>query len=197
MLEGSTSHLKMVYSLVFSLGGVPVFRYGEEIGMGDDLSLPGRLGVRTPMQWSDEPNAGFSSAQPDRLIRPIVQDDTFGYRRVNVGQQENDPDSLLSFFRRLTAARKGCVAIGLGDQNVLDSGDPHVFAHRCDTTAERFIAFHNLSNAWREVSIEGESGGSGQLVDILGDQPYDSVDGSGGRFRMAPFGFRWLLARGL
>ena len=96
---GDRPHIELAYSLTFALPGTPVLRYGDEIGMGDDLSLPQRTAVRTPMQWSDEPRAGFT-AGPKPCI-PLVDDDVWGFRRVNVAAQQRDPGSLFNWTARL------------------------------------------------------------------------------------------------
>src|ERR671913_1725629 len=101
MLGGDARRLKLAYSLMFALPGTPVFWYGEEIGMGDDLSLPERNSVRTPMQWADEENAGFSKADADRLVRPVVSEGPFSYRAVNVAMQRAQPGSLMDELQRL------------------------------------------------------------------------------------------------
>jgi maltose alpha-D-glucosyltransferase/alpha-amylase len=98
MLGGDPRRIRLAYSLQFTLRGTPVIRYGEEIGMGDELSLPGREAIRTPMQWSPLRNAGFSTAEPDQLVQPVVDDDTFGYGKVSLRAQRNDHGSLLTWF---------------------------------------------------------------------------------------------------
>jgi glycosidase len=101
MLKGNEARIRMLYSLVFSLPGAPVLFYGEEIGMAENLDIPGRMSVRAPMQWSTEPNGGFSTAPQDRLRRPVVSGPRWGYRGVNVAQQERHPGSMLNWTERL------------------------------------------------------------------------------------------------
>src|SRR4029453_17390551 len=103
---GDAKRLQLGYSLVLSLPGTPVLRYGDEIGMGEDLRLRDRTAIRTPMQWSAERNAGFSTA--DKLIRPVVTHDVYGYEMVNVEQQRRDPSSLLAWTARMIRFRKQC-----------------------------------------------------------------------------------------
>src|SRR6201995_3356001 len=98
MLGGDQRRIRLAYSLQFTLRGTPVLRYGEEIGMGDDLSLTGRDAIRTPMQWSPSPGAGFSAAK--QTILPVVSKGKFSYERVNVTAQRQDPQSLLAWFER-------------------------------------------------------------------------------------------------
>ena len=103
MLGNDQAQLKMVYSLLFSLPGTPVLFYGEEIGMGENLAVEGRYAVRTPMQWTTDPNGGFSTADPDELATPVVEGE-FGPEHVNVAAQRRDPDSLLNWMKLLIRA---------------------------------------------------------------------------------------------
>src|SRR5688500_9284645 len=146
MLGGDVRRLAMAYSLMFSLPGTPVLWYGDEIGMGDDLSLPERNSVRTPMQWSGEPNGGFSTASPDALIRPVIADGGYGYPHVNVAAQRSDPSSLLNVVERLIRTRKECPEIGWGTWHILEAEDPRVFAHCCEWRGGAILAIHNLSS---------------------------------------------------
>ena len=126
MLGGDERRLKLAFSLMFALPGTPVLWYGDEIGMGDDLSLPERNSVRTPMQWSDEPSAGFSDAPADKLVRPVVTDEPFDYRRVNVAAQHDVPGSLMEHVQRLVRTRRAAPEIGWGEMQVLDTAETGV-----------------------------------------------------------------------
>jgi maltose alpha-D-glucosyltransferase / alpha-amylase len=192
MVGGDRRRLELVYSLLFSLPGTPVLRYGEEIGMGDDLALPGRLAVRTPMQWSAEANGGFSAAPAEALVRPVVRDGEFGYPRVNVDAQRRDPRSLLNFFLRLIRTRKECPELGQGELRVLDTGDEAVFAHRCEWRGGIALAVHNLSAEPRTVSLPLPDADLAHLVDLLGDRSYDRVEAALPEFRMEGYGYRWM-----
>src|SRR6188474_1864383 len=143
MLGGDPRRVRMVYSLLFSLPGTPVLFYGEEIGMGENLGIEGRMSVRSPMQWTDEPNGGFSRARPSRLIRPVTEG-RFGPMAVNVAAQRRDPDSLLNWMERLIRRRRETPEIGWGAWKVLDSRLPTVLAHRNDWEGRTFVAIHNL-----------------------------------------------------
>ncbi len=136
-------------SLLLTLPGSPVIYYGDEIGMGDNIWLEDRDGVRTPMQWSDAVNAGFSSASPDRLQDPVIDnvkgDRTFSYRRVNVAAQEADPDSLLHTMRHLIAVRKRHPAFGRGDFTWLGMQLASRGCLPVATADERLFIVQNLS----------------------------------------------------
>src|SRR5690606_33996885 len=110
---GDSRQAKLAYSVMFSLPGTPVIRYGDEVGMGDDLSLKGRDAVRTPMQWSHERQAGFSTAE--KLVHPVIEKGLWSYERVNVEAQRRDPSSFLRWTMRMIRIRKECPEIGWGD----------------------------------------------------------------------------------
>ncbi|NMG56784.1 alpha-amylase family glycosyl hydrolase [Aromatoleum aromaticum] len=130
MLGNDRSRIELAHSLLLTLPGTPVLRYGDEIGMGDDLSLPARESVRTPMQWNDESNCGFSFAAPDRLALPPIADGQFGYRTVNVQAQRRDPDSLLNWLQRALRRRKECPEFALGECTWIDTDPPQMLAQR-------------------------------------------------------------------
>jgi maltose alpha-D-glucosyltransferase/alpha-amylase len=113
MLDNNRERLELAFSLLFTLPGTPVLQYGDEIGMGDDLALPERECARTPMQWSSRKHGGFSSS--GRVIRPVVSDPIYGYKRVNVSEQRRDPQSLLNWMERKIRMRRECPEISWGD----------------------------------------------------------------------------------
>src|SRR5690242_14314081 len=119
MLGGDRRRLELAYSMMFTLPGTPVVRYGDEIGMGDDLSLPERNAARTPMQWSTEPQAGFSKKK--RTILPVISEGPYGYEKVNVADQRRDPESMLNWTERIIRRRKECPEIGWGNFTILDA----------------------------------------------------------------------------
>ena len=106
MLAGDRKRIELAYSLLFTLPGTPVIRYGDELGMGDDLTLPERACCRTPMQWSTEPNGGFTKSK--RPVLPVIGTGPFGYQHVNVAEQRRDPDSLLNWTERIIRSEKKC-----------------------------------------------------------------------------------------
>ena len=144
MLDGDPRRIRMVYSLLFSLPGTPVLFYGEEIGMGENLDIDGRLAVRTPMQWTDQRNGGFSNAAPSRLRRPLVEG-AFGPEHVNAAAQRRDPDSLHAFIGLLTKRYRESPELGWADFSVLDQPHRQVLAHECAWDDRRIVAVHNLS----------------------------------------------------
>lgn len=156
MLGGDCQRLLLAYSLIFSLPGNAVLWYGEEIGMGEDLSQPERDSVRTPFQWNAEPNADFSRAPASKLPRPVVADGPFGYRRVNVVRQRYRMHTLLNQLERLIRTRKECQQIGSGEFRFVDTNQPEtVFAHACIDGSWAILILHNLgAKSHRNVRVQ-------------------------------------------
>jgi trehalose synthase len=189
MLGGDQRAIRMVYSLAFSLAGTPVLFYGEEIGMADNPEVEGRMAVRTPMQWSAEPNGGFSTVDdPARLRRPLPRGE-FGPEHVNVAAQRRDPDSLLSWFERLVRRRRECPELGFGTLELLETGTPSVFAHRCDWDGATIVAVHELAGREAEVTLPVEDGEA--LVDLFADAEHPLP----ATLSLAPYAAHWFRVR--
>jgi glycosidase len=192
MLHGDPRRIRMVYSLLFSLPGTPVLFYGEEIGMGEELAAEGRSAVRTPMQWRDARNGGFSDARPSRLPGPVVQGG-FGPEHVNVEAQRHDDGSLLSFMASLIRRYRQAPELGWGELQVLDQPNPSVLAHCVRVDENATLAVHNLAEQPCTVPL--------QLADLppgtrLLDQQSDDVVplDDRGRFELTVdgFGHHWF-----
>ncbi len=196
MLGGDRRRLELAYSLMFSLPGTPVLRYGQEIGMGDDLSLEERNSVRTTMQWTPEENGGFSSAPAEKLVRPAIRQGRYGYPVLNVRDQQRDADSFLNWMERLVRVRRECPEWGWGAWRMLETGEPSVFAHRCEWRGGVVIAVHNLADHPRDVTLTVEEPEAEHLVDLLGDRRYEPVDGGFHRVQLEGFGYRWFRVDG-
>src|SRR5688572_24769369 len=136
-------------AMLLTLPGTPVLYYGDEIGMGDNIWLPDRDGVRTPMQWSVDRNGGFSRCDPNKLYLPVNAGWVYGYQAVNVERQSDQPDSLLQWTRQMLAVRKKYRALAQGAFEELEGSNPAVFAFlrelRTDTGTESVLCVHNLS----------------------------------------------------
>src|SRR5215470_5114530 len=130
MLAGDRRRTELAYSLMFTLPGTPVLRYGDELGMGDDLSLKERVCCRTPMQWSTEPNGGFTKS--DKPIVPVINDGPYGYEHINAAEQRRDPNSMLNWTERIIRMRKEVPEIGWGDFTVLSYRLPCILLIRYD-----------------------------------------------------------------
>ncbi|MFB2877942.1 alpha-amylase family protein [Floridanema aerugineum] len=190
MLGGDRCQIELVYSLLFTLPGTPLVRYGEEIGMGDDLSLPDRNSVRTVMQWSDEKNGGFSKAEPDKLTRPTIKGGEYGYEKVSVSSQQRDPNSLINWMERAIRVRKQCPELGWGEWAILETDEPAVFAHSCEWQGKTVIALHNLADKPCRVSLKANN--YTHLFDLFGDRQYDSLDGDLSSIPLEAYGYRWF-----
>jgi trehalose synthase len=195
MLDGDEQRVRLVYSLLFSLPGTPVLFYGEEIGMGENLDVEGRLSVRTPMQWADERNAGFSTARPSRLPRPVTEG-RFGPMAVNVAGQRREADSLLSWMERMIRRRRETPELGWGTWELVDVDDRAVLAHRSDWEGQAVVAVHNLSREPRSVRIElGDLDGEEEcvVVDLLDDasEARESTTAAVD-LKLEGYGYRWF-----
>ena len=197
MFNGDRRLIELAYSLLFTLPGTPVLRYGDEIGMGDDLGLPERNCARTPMQWSAEPHGGFTTA--DKPIVPVIGEGPYGYQHVNAAEQRRDPRSLLNWTERIVRMRKEIPEVGWGDYEVLNLRNPAVLAMRYDWRNNSVLFLHNLSDAPQEIAFhtglpraEGET-----LVNLLSDT--HSHAGAGGRHHvlLEAYGYRWYRVGGL
>jgi maltose alpha-D-glucosyltransferase/alpha-amylase len=196
MLGGDPARVRMVYSLLFSLPGTPVLFYGEEIGMGEDLSAEGRYAVRTAMQWSDDRNGGFSTADASELAAPVVQGD-FGPAAVNVAAQRRDPNSLLSWITLLIRRYRECPELAWGKCTVLEHEAPAVFALRADAAGGTVLALHNLDRQPAEVTAQLDDVDSGtRVVDLLVDDTTTLGDDHSVRLRLDGYGCRWLRVGG-
>lgn len=195
MLDGDGRQLRMAYSLMLSLPGTPVLRYGQEIGMGDDLELEGRHSVRTVMQWSSEKNGGFSRADAEDLARPVISEGAYGFENLNVEQQHNDNGSFLNWMERMIRLRKGCREIGWGDYDVIGTGADGVFAHACRHEDRAIVAVHNFADEEREVELDLSDFPDGRLSDLMGDKEYAPASGDAHVLELGGYGYRWLRFR--
>ncbi len=196
MFGGGRRRVELAYSLQFTMPGSPVLRYGEEIGMAEDLSLPGRSAIRTPMQWDDGTAAGFSSTGDSGLAPLVRQGGRYGCRRVNVRDQRRDRDSLLSWFEQLIRTLRECPEIGVGTCTVLDVALPRpVFAHRFDAPEGSILLLHNLADGPVTVDIGRLDGVTERPYDVLTDATYDRPTMRLTGLALNGFGYRWIRLR--
>ncbi len=197
MMKGDRRHIELAYSLQFTMPGTPVLRYGEEIGMGEDLALAGRDAIRTPMQWEGTRTAGFSTAPPELLIRPISTRGAFAPKRVNVQDQRRDEQSLLRWFEALIGVLRECPEIGVGNPTVLDVPvAPGVLVHRFDAPEGSILLLHNLAD--RAVSVQLPPGEIGpEATEMFGDSDYGLLPRRATELHLNGWGYRWIrLHRG-
>jgi maltose alpha-D-glucosyltransferase/alpha-amylase len=197
MLEGDRRRLELAYSLMMTLPGTPVIRYGDEIAMGDNLKLPERNCARTPMQWSTEPNAGFTKS--DKPVMPVISAGPYGFEHVNVAAQRRDPNSLMNWMERIIRMRKETPEIGWGDFSFISSRTTDILIMRYEWRDNSVICVHNLSPLPREVSF---SVGTGQeqvcsLINLLSDDHSQPTEGNTHRILLEPYGYRWYRVCGL
>lgn len=188
MLNGDRRMIELANSLLMSLPGTPVLRYGDEIGMGEDLSLDERTAVRTPMQWNDGPNAGFSEAE--EVYCPVISEGPHGYRRLNVQDQRRDPESLLNWTERMLRLRRETPEIGYGDFELLDAPGG-VLAIRYSWDGQIVLVAHNFTREPLSVSFADMPVGR-EAVDLLESKSCRVSKGGQLEIDLDPLGYRWL-----
>jgi maltose alpha-D-glucosyltransferase / alpha-amylase len=192
MLKGDQRRLRMAVSLMFTLPGTPVIRYGDEIGMGDDLRLEERQAIRTPMQWSTEPHGGFSKAE--KTILPVIDKGPWGYQSINAAEQRRDPESMLNWTERIIRMRKECPEIGWGDFRILATGHKSVLGVRYEWRNNAVVVLHNLADEPVEVTVQVEED---KLINLFTDAHSERKGGAPHRIELEPYGHRWYRAGGL
>jgi maltose alpha-D-glucosyltransferase/alpha-amylase len=197
MLGGDRRRLELAYSLMFTLPGTPVLRYGDEIGMGDDLSLPERECCRTPMQWSTEPHGGFTKS--DKPIMPVIDHGPYGYDHVNVAFQRRDPNSMLNWMERIMRMRKEVPEVGWGDFEAINVGNDSVLGLRYDWRNNSVLFLHNFAGEPIEVEfktgLDGDRGA--RLVNLLGDEHSKAKANGKHCVCLESYGYRWYRVGGL
>ena len=197
MLQGDRRRLELAYSLMMTLPGTPVIRYGDEIGMGDDLSLPERDCARTPMQWSTEPHGGFTKSGTP--VMPVISGGPYGFEQVNVAQQRRDPNSQLNWIERIIRMRKEVPEIGWGSFTVLPSGTPEVLVLRYDWRNNAVLVIHNLAPMPLEIRLDLKSGTAqeGDLINLLTENHSYADNRGRHHIVLEPYGYRWYRIGGL
>jgi maltose alpha-D-glucosyltransferase/alpha-amylase len=190
MLNNDRRRIELAYSLMFTLPGTPVMRYGDEIGMGEDLDLPERYSARTPMQWSPHRHGGFSTAH--RPIRPVIDDPVYGYRRVNVADQRRDPNSLLNWTERIIRMRKECAEMGWGEWSILSRLPDRVLGIRYDWNDRSTIVLHNFADSPCRVRLRVDGPHGKKLLNLLSQDQSEADNGGLHQIELEPYGYRWL-----
>ncbi len=195
LLENDRRKIELLNSLLMSMPGTPVLYYGDEIGMGDNIFLGDRNGVRTPMQWSPDRNGGFSRADPARLYLPSIMDPVYGFQAVNVEAQQRNPSSLLNWTRRLIAMRKAYQAFGRGSLTFLYPGNRKVLAYLRQHGAETVLCLANLSRATQPVELDLAVFKGRVPVEMLGGTAFPPIGDLPYFVTLGPYGFFWFLLR--
>jgi maltose alpha-D-glucosyltransferase/alpha-amylase len=188
LLDNDPRKIMIMNSLLFTMGGSPFLYYGDEIGMGDDIRLEDRDGLRTPMQWENVVNAGFSDAPADKLWAPVISDAIYGPEKVSVTSQMGDPLSLFNQIRHMIAVRKSYTAFGQGDFKWIDLGNQGVVAYRRHYQDERFVVLNNLGSQRLNLSLPENPNG---YLNVL-----DGITVTQQNITLEPFQFMWLLEHG-
>ncbi len=197
LVDNNRRRIELLNSLLLSFPGTPILYYGDELGMGDNIYLGDRNGVRTPMQWTSDRNAGFSKCDPARLYFPVIMDPIYGYQVVNVEAQLSDQSSLLHWTRNMIALRKLFQVFGRGTLTFLNSANRKILAYlrnldRGDGTSETVLCVANLSRFAQPVSLDLASYSGLEPVEMLGYVPFPTITDAPYSLALAPYSFLWL-----
>ena len=192
LVDNNRRRIELLNSLLFSFPGTPIIYYGDEIGMGDNIYLGDRNGVRTPMQWNADRNAGFSRANPAKLYSPVIMDPVWGYEAINVEAQQGDPSSLLNWMRNMTALRKLFQVFGRGTLEFLNPSNRKVLAYLRRYDGEQVLCVANLSRFAQPVDLDLASLEGTVPVEMLGYVQFPRIERHPYRLTLGPYGFLWL-----
>jgi maltose alpha-D-glucosyltransferase/alpha-amylase len=192
LLENDRQRIELLNSLLFSLPGTPVVYYGDEIGMGDNVFLGDRNGVRTPMQWTGDRNAGFSRADPARLFAPPIMDAVYGYQGLNVEAQERSPSSLLNWMRRIIAIRKQYPVFGRGSIEFIEPDNPRILAFVREHAGERVLVVANLARSVQPVELDLARYAGLVPVEMFERTVFPRLGTAPQFFTLAPYGVYWF-----
>jgi len=191
LLDDDRRKIELANSLLFTLPGSSILYYGDEIGMGDNIWLPDRNGLRTPMQWTSAVNAGFSSAAPKSLYLPVIDNSVYGPAHINVADERAHPDSLLNSLRHMIAVRKEHPAFGRGSFTWVECESLAVAAYLRQYQDERVLVVNNLSGKPQKVALKLPFGAA-QLEDLLGGQPLPAAEGGTLLLELKPYQYLWM-----
>ena len=192
LLDNDRNQIELFTALLLSLPGSPVLYYGDEIGMGDNIWLGDRDGVRTPMQWTPDRNAGFSDCDPGRLYLPVIMDPIYGYQAINVEAQQKNPGSLLHWTRRMIEIRKRHPVFGLGDFTELNSSNPSVLAFVRELGNDRVLCVNNLSRFPQPVELDLRRFEGATPVECMGGVPFPPIGELPYLLTLPGHGFYWF-----
>jgi maltose alpha-D-glucosyltransferase/alpha-amylase len=192
LMENDPERIKLMNSLLLSMPGSPILYYGDEIGMGDNIYLGDRNGVRTPMQWSPDRNAGFSRADPQRLYLPPIMDAVYGYEALNVEAQARDPASLLNWTKRMLAVRKGSQAFGRGRLAFLHPGNRKVLAYLREYGEDAILCVANLSRSAQPLELDLKRFKGRVPVELLGRTAFPPIGDLPYLLTLPAYAFYWF-----
>ncbi len=195
LLDNDRKRIELMNSMLMSLPGTPIIYYGDEIGMGDNVFLGDRNGVRTPMQWNGGWNGGFSAADPESLYSPLILNPVFGYQAINVQSQQRSDHSLLSWMRRLIAVRKSTPAFGAGSIEFLQPANHRALAYVRQLENDRVLVVNNLSNTAQAVELDLRSYKGCVLIEMFGRNVFPRISDLPYLLTMGPHQFYWFRLR--
>src|SRR5690606_2414805 len=192
LMDNNRRRIELLNSLLFSFPGTPIIYYGDEIGMGDNIYLGDRNGVRTPMQWNADRNGGFSRATPQRLYSPPIMDPVYGYEAVNVEAQQSDPSSLLHWMRNMIALRKLFKVFGRGTFEALHPANRKVLAYIRRYDGETVLCVANLSRFAQPVELDLSAFEGLRPIEMLGYVEFPTITRRPYPLTLGPYGFLWF-----
>jgi maltose alpha-D-glucosyltransferase/alpha-amylase len=192
LLNNDRRKMELLYTILFSLPGTPVLYYGDEIGMGDNIYLGDRYGVRTPMQWNMNLNSGFSVANPQKLYLPVVTDPVYRYESVNVATQEENPSSLIWWIKNVIAMRKRLNIFGQGGMKFIDSSNAKVLCFLRSDENQRVIVVANLSQFSQATVLDLSDFKECDITEVFSQNRFMSVDEGDYAITIGPYGYFWF-----
>jgi maltose alpha-D-glucosyltransferase / alpha-amylase len=195
LLDNDQRKIILANALLYALPGAPIIYYGDEIGMGDNIWLPDRNGVRTPMQWNDSTNAGFSKANPDALYAPIIDTDDFSYKTVNVEKADHDPHSTLNRMRKLIQIRKSNPVFALGNYQFLAQDQTQCLVIRRTYQDQHILCALNLTDQDQELTLHLPDLVGKQFSDLMSGKAVISITDAVTPLHLDPYGFLWLACQ--
>lgn len=192
LMNNDRRKIELLHAILFSLPGTPVLYYGDEIGMGDNVYLGDRFGVRTPMQWNLNPNAGFSTANPQRLYLPIITDPVYRHESVNVATQEENHSSLLWWIKNVMAMRKRLGIFGRGSMKFIESSNARVMAFVRSYEGLQIITVANLSQFPQAATLKLQEYRSCEVIEVFSQNRFMSVDAGDYPITIGPYGYFWF-----
>ena len=193
LMQNDRRKIELLNAFLFSMPGTPVVYYGDEIGMGDNYYLGDRDGVRTPMQWSADRNAGFSRANPQQLYLPPIMDPIYGFQAINVEAQQADPSSLLNWTRRMIAIRKRHPAFGRGTMTFIYPKNRKILAYVRQHGDEAILVVANLSRTAQAVDLDLSAWKGAVPVELVGRAPFPPIEDGSYRLTLPAYAFFWFL----
>jgi maltose alpha-D-glucosyltransferase / alpha-amylase len=192
LLNNDRRKIELLYTILFSLPGSPVLYYGDEIGMGDNIYLGDRFGVRTPMQWSMNVNSGFSQANPQRLFLPVITDPVYRYESVNVATQEENPSSMLWWLKHVISMRKRLNIFGRGDIKFVETSNAKVLAFVRTYEKLRIIVVANLSQFSQAATLNLSDCKDCDITEVFSQNRFMSVTDGDYPITIGPYGYFWF-----